>query len=65
MTILSFLREFISDDLEGYQLQAIKEAVTEFENEIYKKMTNEQMDECDKENAINQLIGKSPTKEDL
>ncbi len=61
MTILKFLREFVNEDLvDDYQFTAIKEAVAEYEKQIYKKITLTMLDEVDKENAVNQLIGKSP-----
>lgn len=63
LTILSFLREFIHAGMtDDYKLQAIKEAVEEYEEEVYKNMTNEQLSDAVSENSVNQLIGKSPKR---
>lgn len=61
LEILRFCREWINDDTPNdYHFTAIKEAVQELEDEVYKKLTNEHLDEIDSENAVNKLIGKSP-----
>jgi len=63
ITILSFLREFVNDDLaDVYMFQAIREAVNEYESELTKKLTDDQWNEINMVNQINQLIGKSPQK---
>ncbi len=61
MTILRFLREFVNEDLtDDYQFTAIREAVDEYEKQIYKKISIPMLDEVEVENEVNQLIGKSP-----
>lgn len=61
MTIMSFLREFVNDDTkDDYQLKAIHQAVNQYEEELHKNITNEQIEDCRAENQVNQLIGKSP-----
>lgn len=63
LQLLAFLREFINDDnSDEYKFRAIHESVNEYESEIRKKVTNEQMDEVNAVNQINQLIGKSPKR---
>lgn len=61
IAILSFLREWINDDLpDEYQYTAIKEAVAEYQKEVYDNMTNDQFEAARLENSVNKLIGKSP-----
>lgn len=64
ITILSFLREYINEETTSgrYELTAIKEAVDQYELEFSRNVTHEQMEEIRQENAVNQLIGKSPQK---
>jgi hypothetical protein len=63
MTILSFLREWINDDVKhDPQFQAIREAVDEFEASLTKNITNDQITDAVAENQVNQLIGKSPVR---
>jgi hypothetical protein len=62
--ILAFCREFISDDsCDEYKFQAIKQAVNEFEEQLARNLTEEQWEEIRAENRVNQLIGKSPIRE--
>ena len=59
ITVLSFCREFINDDLcDEYKFQAIKEAVDELEFQLGRNLTDDQWDQIHAENEINQLIGK-------
>lgn len=63
ITILSFCREFITDDTcDEYRFQAIKEAVDELEHQLGRHLTDEQWEEIRAENQVNQLIGKSPVR---
>lgn len=63
ISILSFCREFINDDLcDEYRFKAIKEAVEELESQLGRNLTDEQWEEIRAENKVNQLIGKSPQK---
>lgn len=63
ISILSFCREFINDDLpDEYRYQAIKEAVLELELQLGRHLTDEQWEEILAENQVNQLIGKSPAR---
>ena len=63
LTLLSFIREFVNEENEDeYQFKAIHQAADQLEQEIADAMTEEHWEEVDRENQINQLIGKSPTK---
>lgn len=63
ITILGFLREFVNDDLVGdYMFQALREAVDEYEQQVSRALTDEQLEEIRAENQVNQLIGKSPKR---
>ena len=63
MSILRFLREFINEDISGdYKFKAIQDAVAEYENQIVENITPAQLDDCEYENQVNQLIGKSPKR---
>ena len=65
VTILSFCREFINDDLcDEYRFQAIKEAVKELEMQLVRSLTDKHWEEITVENQVNQLIGKSPVREE-
>lgn len=63
ITILSFLREFIDEACDDYNLQAIKQAVDELEIQLAKRLTDEHFEAIKVENELNQLIGKSPNRE--
>ena len=61
LAILKFCREFINDDTKGdYRFKAIEDAVNEYEKQIYKKVSSEQLDDAIAENQVNRLIGKWP-----
>lgn len=63
LAILKFCREFVNDDTKGdRRFKAIQDAVDEYENEIYKKLSIEQLDDAIAENEVNFLIGKWPYK---
>lgn len=62
LAILKFCREFINDEnKDDYIFQPIHEAVNEFEQQVYKKMSPTQLDQAIHENSVNKLIGKFPT----
>ncbi len=63
LAILSFLREFIDKDCKDYKLQAITEAVKEYEDQVYKKVTPDHLTSCEIENQVNQALGRSPKRE--
>ena len=61
LAILKFCREFINDDTKGdYRFKAIEDAVNEYEKQIYKNVSSEQLDDAIAENQVNRLIGKWP-----
>lgn len=63
MAILSFLREYINDDVKDEpQFTAISNAVNEYELQVEKKITLEQINYARFENNVNQIIGTSPTR---
>lgn len=63
MSLLSFLSEFESDMVGlGEQGKALWDAYKEYESEVVKNITNEQLEEGEAENKVNQLIGKSPKR---
>lgn len=59
LAILSLLKEF---DFERPKLRAIREAAEEFEIELLKNISDEQMEDANRENAVNQMTGKSPKR---
>lgn len=60
LVILSFLREFINDDVKyDPQFTAIRGAVDAYEKEVY-KMSHAQLDDAIAEVEVNKLIGKCP-----
>lgn len=63
LEILAFLKEFVNDEMPNeYQFAAIRESVAEYENEIYKKVSNEMLNEALEKNQVYELIGKSPKR---
>jgi hypothetical protein len=60
LNILSFLREYINDDLVGAEFQTIRENVDEFEREVANKVTSADVEAATHELAIDRLIGKVP-----
>jgi NH3-dependent NAD+ synthetase len=61
MAILKFCREFINDETKcDYRYKAIQDAVDEYEQQIYDKVSEEQLDDAIAENEVNHLIGKWP-----
>lgn len=59
--ILKFCREFINDDnKDDYRFKAIHDAVAEFEEQIYKNVSINQLEDAIAENEVNYLIGKWP-----
>jgi hypothetical protein len=61
LAIIKFCREFINEDnKDDYRFKAIHEAVDEYEKEIYKNVSIEQLDDAIAENKVNHLIGKWP-----
>jgi len=61
IAILSFLREYINDETEGdYRFKAIQDAVDEYEQQIYKNVSEKQLEDAIAENEVNKLIGKWP-----
>ena len=61
LAILKFCREFVNDGTKNdYRFKAIQDAIDEYEKEIYKKLSNEQLDDAIFENEVNRLIGKFP-----
>lgn len=61
-TILSFLREYIVPGIskDDPQFKAIEDAVDSYESQLAMRMTSADWDDCNAENRVNQLIGKSP-----
>jgi hypothetical protein len=63
LTLLSFMREFVNEsNTDDYRLNAIHEAVNQYEKSMTKNITLDQIDDAKVENQVNQLIGKSPTR---
>ena len=63
MTILSFLREYVTNDsCKDYRLKALLESADELEAELAKMLTEEHWEEIQLTNQVNQLIGKSPKR---
>lgn len=57
------MREWINaDNADEYMFKAIHEAVDELEEQLGRKLTDEQYEEIDEVNQINQMIGKSPKR---
>ena len=64
LTILSFLREYINDEnINNSRLAAIHESVKEYEDEIYKKISPQELEDAILENRVNDLAGRHPEKE--
>ncbi|MES2287666.1 MAG: hypothetical protein V4547_18365 [Bacteroidota bacterium] len=60
LAMLAFVREYINDDTKyDDRFKAIQDAAEEYELELAKKITNEQMADASMENKVNFLIGKS------
>ena len=63
ITILSFLREFVTNDsCKDYKLKALLESADELEQELGKRLTEEHWEDIISTNQVNQLIGKSPVR---
>ncbi len=63
LNILSFLREYINDDLvDDPNFQTIRENVDEFEREVANKVTSADVGAATHELVIDRLIGKVPDK---
>lgn len=63
LEILSFMREFINDDIKhDPALTSIRAAVDEFEASLTKNITNDQITDAQAENQVNQLLGRSPER---
>jgi hypothetical protein len=62
LTIVSFMREFVQREEDDPKLQALCGAINQFEDQVIKNITNEQIDDCHAENQVNQLLGKSPER---
>jgi hypothetical protein len=58
VTILGFLREF--DYTEHPLLRALGEVVQSFEDELYNKMNNEQLEDAFAEVEVKKLLDKCP-----
>ena len=64
LTILSFCREYINDEnINDSRLTAIHESVKEYEDEIYKKISPQELEDAILENRVNDLTGRHPEKE--
>ena len=64
LTILSFCREYINDEnINNSSLAAIHESVKEYEDEVYKKISTEELEDAILENRVNGLTGRHPKKE--
>ena len=64
LTILSFCREYINDEnINDSRLTAIHESVKEYEDEIYKKISPQELEDAILENKVNDLTGRHPEKE--
>ena len=62
LAILCFCHEFLEDQAkDDYRFKAIFDAVHEYEQQIYKKVTEKQLQDAIAENEVNRLIGKWPT----
>ena len=62
-SILAFCREYFNDsNKDRPEFKAIHEALSEFENELNDKATQDEMNDALAENQVNQLIGKSPIR---
>ena len=57
LEIITFLRQ---GDYDHPKLAALATAVNSYEKEIYKKVTDEQVDDATAERKVNQLLDKSP-----
>ena len=61
MAILSFLREFLNEDnINEPELQAMHEAVLNYENEILNNTTEKHLQEVEIENIKNRAFGRCP-----
>lgn len=61
ITIISFLREFVNDDIPNdYKLQHIKECVDEFEQKCACQFMDEHFDYIHEMAEIDSMIGKTP-----
>jgi hypothetical protein len=64
LQILRFLREFVNGDTKGVQeFTCINRAVDNYESEIYKKVSDEMLDDAIAEAHVNILLGYFPPTE--
>ena len=64
LAILVFCKEFINDEnIDDERLVAIHESVKEYEDEIYKKISPQELEDAILENRVNDLAGRHPEKE--
>ena len=62
LAILSFCREYVNDEVKGdLKFKAIYDSVAEYESEVYKKLSLDQLEDASVENSVNKLTGKWPT----
>lgn len=63
MALYSFLSEFESDIVSlGEKGKALWDAYKEYESEVVKNSTQQQLEDGFAKNQVNQLIGKSPSR---
>jgi hypothetical protein len=60
LNILSFLWEYINDDLVGTEFQTIKENVDEFERVVASQIEDEDIEAATYELKVDRLLGKVP-----
>lgn len=65
IAILSFLTEFFYDEnRDDPELQAMHDAVDEYEESILDNITEQQVDDAIAEANVNELLGKTPKRRD-
>lgn len=63
--ILAFLCEFFTDENKHEpEFAAMHEALEEYESEVVKNMTYDQIDDAIAEAEVNKLLGKVPKRDD-
>lgn len=61
LAILAFCREYVNDsNKDDSRIVALHEAVKEYEDEIYKKVSGAHLDDAILENKVNELTGRHP-----
>ena len=59
LNILKFLKEF-EGDMDSSEFESLKSGIKNFSDEIYLKITDEQIDDAYAERSVSTLLGKFP-----